>query len=159
MLIPVLIISSLVHFYSIGYMSTDPRRGCVRGKRDYGDKLSNSGNLLKLMVLSYSWKTISGWSNYSGKVTSHKIYKIKMDNRGSKSTILKSMVVKEPRVDGSWYIKQLMDLRCTLKGFERNRGISLGFNIEPCWTSKVKIPSKQFNLNKFSTCNSTPANP
>lgn len=37
MLIPVLIVSSLVHCYSIGYMSSDPR--CyVRGKRIYGGK-------------------------------------------------------------------------------------------------------------------------
>ena len=49
MLIPVLIISSLVHIYSISYMSNDPR-GLVRGKRVYGDKLSNSGELLKLKV-------------------------------------------------------------------------------------------------------------
>jgi NADH-ubiquinone oxidoreductase chain 5 len=32
MLIPVLIVSSLVHIYSIGYMSHDPR-GRVKGKR------------------------------------------------------------------------------------------------------------------------------
>ena len=49
MLIPVLIVSSLVHVYSIGYMSNDPR-GCVRGKHVYGDKLSNSGELLKLLI-------------------------------------------------------------------------------------------------------------
>ena len=35
MLIPVLIVSSLVHIYSIGYMSHDPW-GRVRGKRVYG---------------------------------------------------------------------------------------------------------------------------
>ena len=86
MLIPVLIISSLVHFYSIGYMSHDPR--CyVRGKRNCGDKLSNSGELLKLKVPSYSWKTISGWTNYSGMVTSLKMSENSMDNRGSKSAI------------------------------------------------------------------------
>jgi len=53
MLIPVLIVSSLVHIYSVGYMSHDPR-GRVRGKRVYGDKLSNSGELLKLKVPSCS---------------------------------------------------------------------------------------------------------
>ena len=42
MLIPVLIVSSLVHLYSVGYMSHDPR-GCVERKHLYGDKLSNSG--------------------------------------------------------------------------------------------------------------------
>jgi len=159
MLLPVLIISSLVHIYSIGYMSSDPR-GRVRGKRVYGDKLSNSGELLKLKVPSYSWKTISGWSNYSGMVTSLKMSENKMDNRGSKSAILNNIVVKEQRVDGSWFIKAcLMDLRCTLQGFERNRGINLGFNMQQGWNSYTKIPSKQFGLRKFSTYSSTIINP
>lgn len=88
-----------------------------------GDKLSNSGELLKLKVPSSSRKAISGWSNYSGKVTSLKIGENQMDNRGSKSAICESIAVKEQRVDGSWSIKRnLMDLRCTLEGFERNRG-------------------------------------
>lgn len=66
-----------------------------------------------------------------------------MDNRGSKLTILNSTVVKEQRVDGSWSIKfGLMDLRCTLRGFERNRGVKLGFNMQQGWNSYVKIPSK-----------------
>jgi LAGLIDADG endonuclease/NADH-Ubiquinone oxidoreductase (complex I), chain 5 N-terminus len=159
MLIPVLIVSSLVHVYSIGYMSHDPR-GRVRGKREYGGKLSNSGELLKLKVPSYSRKTICGWSNYSGKVTSLKMSENKMDNRGSKSTILKSIVVKEQRVDGSWFIKShLMNLRCTLQGFERNRDIKLGFNMQQCWNSYIKNPSKQFDLKRFSTCSSTIVNP
>jgi len=133
MLLPVLIVSSLVHIYSISYMSHDPRAR-VRGKRVYGDKLSNSGEVLKLKVPSCSWKTMSGWSNYSGTVTSLKMSENKMDNRGSKSTILNSMVVKEQRVDGSWSIKpHLMDLRCILKGFERNRDIKLGFNMQQGW--------------------------
>ena len=149
MLLPVLIISSLVHIYSIGYMSHDPR-GRVRGKRVYGDKLSNSGELLKLKVPNCSWKTMSGWTNYSGMVKSLKMCENKMDNRGSKSTILKSMIVKEQRVDGSWFIKtDLMNLRCTLKGFERNRGINLGFNMKKGWNSYVKSPSNQFDLKKI----------
>lgn len=101
MLIPVLIVSSLVHLYSIGYMSHDPW-GCVTGKRDYGDKLSNSGDLLKLKVPSCNRKVISGWSNHSFKVTSLKIGENQMDNRGFKSIILNNMVVKEQWVDGSW---------------------------------------------------------
>ena len=158
MLIPVLIVSSLVHLYSVGYMSHDPR-GRVRGKRVYGDKLSNSGDILKLKVPSCSRKAISGWSNYSGTVTSLKMSENEMDNRGSKSTILNSMVVKEQRVDGSWSIKpHLMDLRCTLRGFERNGGIKLGFNMQR-WNSYVKNPSKQYGLKNFSTCNSTIVNP
>lgn len=159
MLIPVLIVSSLVHIYSIGYMSHDPR-GRIRGKCVYGDKLSNSGELLKLKVPSYSWKTICGWSNYSGKVTSLKMCENKMDNRGSKSAILNNIAVKEQRVDGSWFIKShLMNLRCTLKGFERNRAIKLGFNMQQGWNSSIKNPSKQFDVKKFSTYNSTVVNP
>lgn len=159
MLIPVLIVSSLVHIYSIGYMSHDPR-GCVRGKRVYGDKLSNSGNILKLKVPSYSRKAINGWSNYSGTVTSLKMSENEMDDRGSKSTKLNSMVVKEQRVDGSWSIKpSLMDLRCTLRGSERNRNIKLDFNMKQGWNSYVKYPSKQFGLIKFSTYKSTIVNP
>ena len=145
MLIPVLIVSCLVHIYSIGYMSHDPR-GRVRGKRVYGGKLPNSGELLKLKVPSCSWKTISGWSNYSGTVISLKMSENEMDNRGSKSTILNTMVVKEQRVDGSWSINpHLMGLRCTLRGFERNRGIKLGFNLQQGWNSYAKIPSKLFD--------------
>lgn len=159
MLIPVLIVSSLVHIYSIGYMSHDPR-GRVRGKRVYGGKLSNSGELLKLKVPSYSWKTICGWSNYSGMVTILKMSENKMDNRGSKSAILKNIVVKEQRVDGSWFIKpRLMNLRCTLKGFERNRVIKLGFNMQQGWNPYVKNPSKQFDLKQNSTYCSTIVNP
>jgi NADH:ubiquinone oxidoreductase subunit 5 (subunit L)/multisubunit Na+/H+ antiporter MnhA subunit len=62
MLLPVLFVSSLVHLYSIGYMSHDPHWGRVRGKRGYGDKLSNSGELLKLMVPNSSPKG-SKWLN------------------------------------------------------------------------------------------------
>ena len=155
MLLPVLIVSSLVHVYSIGYMESDPRGG-VGGKRFLGDKLSNSGELLKVKVPSCSWKIISGWSNYSGfffqffklkkkEVTTLKICENKMDNRGSKSTILNSNVVKDQRVDGSWLVmSNITDLRCTLVGFERNRGINHGFNHR--WSSGVKIPSKFFRL-------------
>jgi len=159
MLIPVLIVSSLVHVYSIGYMSHDPR-GRVTGKRVYGGKLSNSGELLKLKVPSYSWKTICGWSNYSGMVISLKMRENKMDNRGSKSAILNNIAVKEQRVDGSWFIKShLMNLRCILQGSERNRDIKLGFNMQQGWNSYIKNPSKQFDLKKFSTCSSTIVNP
>ena len=34
------------------------------------DKLSNSGDALKILIPSHIWKYMSGWSNYSGKVTS-----------------------------------------------------------------------------------------
>lgn len=93
------------------------------------------------MVPNYSWKTISGWSNYSGKVISCKMSENEIDNRGSKSVILKNITVKEQRVNGSWCINHLMHLRCTLVNFERN--------------SWAKIPSKQFNIKKYSTVNTT----
>lgn len=158
MLIPVLVVSCLVHIYSVGYMSHDPW-GCETGKRIYGDKLSNSGKLLKLNVPSYNWKIISGWSNYSGMVTNFKISENKMDNRGSKS-IINNIIVKEQRVDGSWFIKRpFMNLRYTLQDFERNRDIKLSFNTKQCWNSCIKIPSKQFDLKKFSTCNINIINP
>lgn len=154
MLIPVLIVSSLVHIYSIGYMSHDPR-GHVKGKRVYGGKLSNSGELLKLKVPSSEWKGMSGWSNYSGTVISLKMSENEMDNRGSKSTILNSIAVKEQRVDGSWLIEpSLVNLRCTLRGSERNRGVILSFNKRQGWNSHVKTLSKLFDLKKFSTYNS-----
>jgi len=95
------------------------------------------------MVPSYIRKDISGWSNDSCTVTSHKIDEKKMGNRGSKSEILspqpKSLSVKEQRVDGS-YFGFYPKLRCTLMGFERNY--------------QVKIPSNQLNKIKlFSTLN------
>jgi len=55
------------------------------------------------MIPNHSRKTMSGQSNYLGKVTSYKMSENKMGNRGSKSGI---MPVKEQRVDGSWFIKK-----------------------------------------------------
>ena len=220
MLIPVLIVSSLVHIYSIGYMSDDPW-GRVRGIPVYGDKLSNSGDLLKLLIPNKIRKYFSRWinnseffsyslnylffsffllkkegrrgqgrgegkpdrsNNYNKKqVISQKmtlcllklirraklgifyltltrgVKKVerKMDYRGSKSIVWKGMVVKEQWVDGSWSVKHsLTDLRYTLKGFERNRGMNLGFNTQQGWNPYVKIPSKQFDLKKYSTFSS-----
>ena len=117
MLIPVLIVSSLVHIYSIGYMSHDPR-GRVRGKRVYGGKLSNSGELLKLKVPNCSWKIICGWSNYSDKVTTLKICENKMDNRGSKSVVrYYSATVKEQRVNVYRYLQDPPLGESTLEGW------------------------------------------
>nr|YP_010424038.1 hypothetical protein NQV51_mgp17 [Aspergillus sclerotioniger]USH57637.1 hypothetical protein [Aspergillus sclerotioniger] len=159
MLLPVLIVSSLVHIYSISYMSHDPW-GRVKGKRVYGDKLSNSGELLKLKIPSHNRKIVGGWSNYSGKVISLKMSENKMDDRGSKSAICENIVVKEQRVDGSWFIKpNLINLRCTLQDFERNRVKKLGFNMQQCWNSYIKNPFKQFDLKKFSTSNHYDINP
>jgi len=80
-------------------------------------KLSNSGNLLKLIISSYIWKNISGWSNYSGKVKSYKMSENEMDNRGSKSVVVSTLdnaIVKEQRVNGSWHGLVPSKIRCTL---------------------------------------------
>jgi hypothetical protein len=138
MFIPVLYISTLIHLFSVNYMGEDPAK-CT-GKTFFGLKLSNSGEPLKLMVPSYSRKTISGWSNSPCTVISQEIDEKKMGNRGSKSDFIMESV-KEQRVDGSWCIEKYkpMHLRCTLMGFERNY--------------RIKIPSKQLNIKNFSTFN------
>jgi len=68
------------------------------------------------MVPNYKVKIISGWSNHSGKVKSHKIDEKKMGYRGSKSEFVsQTKTVKEQRVDGSYCIaNNIMQLRCTL---------------------------------------------
>lgn len=110
-------------------------------------KLSNSGDLLKLLVPNLVELYHGGWTNHSGTETSQKmtlhilgltinftsdIYsglckgwknlffsvERSMDNRGSKSNFLK--FVKEQRVDGSWSTgRSPVNLRYTLRGFER----------------------------------------
>jgi hypothetical protein len=68
-------------------------------------------------------------------VTSQKIIKNEMGNRGSKSVLY---AVKEQRVNGSRYIKCLpLYLRCTLMGGESRY--------------QIKNPSKQLNISPFST--------
>jgi len=88
------------------------------------------------MIPNYIRKDISGWSNDSCMVISHKIDEKKMGNRGSKSE-LNLVSVKEQRVDGSWCIGIKMHLRCTLMG---------GKSRYP-----IKYPSKQLNNRFFST--------
>jgi hypothetical protein len=61
-------------------------------------KLSNSGEALKLMIPNSNRKILCGQNNYLGKVTSYKMKETEMGYRGSKSGILP---VKEQRVDGS----------------------------------------------------------
>lgn len=140
MLIPIVFISSLVHMYSISYMGADPAK-CNRKTLFSGNKLSNSGEALKLMIPSYSRKAISGWSNDPCTVTSHKINQSEIGNRGSKSEFKNS--VKEQRVNGSWCIAKYnsMHLRYTLMDFERNY--------------QIKILSNQLNCRNFSTLNNS----
>jgi hypothetical protein len=79
------------------------------------------------MIPNYYWKLVSGWSNYSGTVTTHKMIENEMGYRGSKS-VLVSSTVKEQRVDGS-YFGWSPKLRGTLTGCESSY--------------QIKIPSKQ----------------
>ena len=58
-------------------------------------KLSNSGDVLKLLILSSVWKYTSGWSNYSGKVIIQKMSENEMDYRGSKSIINNLMLANK----------------------------------------------------------------
>ena len=113
------------HFWS-------PARGF--GKSSIWDKISNSGDTLKLLVPSCNWKVTCGWSNYSCKVISQKIIERLIGNRGSKSDMLS---VKEQRVYGNWHAVFSPSLRCTLTGFERN--------------SLIKIPSKQILQSQLFT--------
>jgi hypothetical protein len=97
------------------------------GKSSIRVKLSNSGDLLKLLVPSNIRKIICGWTNHSYKVISHKMSENEMEYRGSKLNFILKFV-KEQRVDGSWYSKCL---RYTLMDFERNY--------------QIKNPSNQIN--------------
>lgn len=86
---------------------------------------------------------MSGWSNYSGMVTAHKIYESIMDNRVSKSELLNNFV-KEQRVYGSYHlfiINYERWLRYTLMALER------GYHI--------KIPSK-LSINNVNNSNMDP---
>ena len=104
-------------------------------------KLPNSGKILKLLILSSIREVYYGWNN-SGKVIIQKILAKGMDNRGSKSVpniinytgtaIINNNVlgvVKEQRVDGSWFLNKQVatcrSLRCTLMGFERDYRIRI----------------------------------
>ena len=144
----VLYCSTLIHIYSISYLESDPTK-CY-GKTLMWDKLSNSGDALKLLIPNYSWKTLIGWINNSGTVTSQKIIESKMGNRGSKSNI-ENILVKEQRVDGNYLGRagrfpavllrsaKYPKLRCTLMAFEKK--------------CQIKIPSKQFKIRNLSTYN------
>lgn len=48
-------------------------------------KEANSGDTLKLLVPSYSWKTTCGWTNSSGMVISQKMSENEIGYHGSKS--------------------------------------------------------------------------
>jgi len=84
------------------------------GNHKSGRKLSNSGEILKLLIPNYSFK--STIINNILRVIIQKILSKGMDNRGSKwitnftnnrptdqLNVSKFVVLKEQRVDGSWF--------------------------------------------------------
>ena len=107
-------------------------------------QLSNSGDILKLLIRNYNVNIICGrgntkllvitemvFNNHPYKVISQMMIEREIDNRGSKSKddSKTTSFVKEQRVDGSWQEKYntLLSsrylhscLRFTLMGFERN---------------------------------------
>ena len=100
------------------------------------DKLSNSGDPLKLLIPSRSWKWISGWTNHSCMVITQLIIERLMDYRGSKSVIPKS-VVKEQRVYGSYFGLINPKLRCTLTSLERDCLIKYSYGL--CSTTRLSV--------------------
>ena len=111
------------------------RVGAMRGRISLMClKLSNSGDILKLMIPSSILKYICGQNNYLGMVTSHKMIENEMGYRGSKSEFNLIGSVKEQRVDGS-YFGLNPKLRYTLMGFERNY--------------QIKVLSKQLDKTNF----------
>jgi hypothetical protein len=87
------------------------------------------------VIPNYNWKDISGWVNYLGKVTSHKMTENEMGYRGSKLNT--SLFKKEQRADGSYCnftLLKYMQLRCALMGLET------GY--------QIKFLSKKLNKNK-----------
>ena len=94
-----------------------------------GSILPNSGKPLELQVPSPPWKWIGGWTNHSCKVTSLKASEKNVGNRGSKSIIPASIIVKEQRVYGGKCGMNLSHLRCTLTGFERNHLVKTPSNL------------------------------
>ena len=86
------------------------------------DKLSNSGDILKLLVPEFRLMNLSGRSDWRRRVTSQKMTEKEIDNRGSKSGLndvnsSSIALVKEQRVYGSWYD---LYLRFTLMDLKRN---------------------------------------
>ena len=112
-LLPILLAVAFMTIIERKQLAAHQRRvGPVKcfGKTLLWVKLSNSGDALKTIVPNYIWKNISGWSNYSCKVTSYSMSENEMGYRGSKSEFTKQDTqskivnfVKEQRVDGSCF--------------------------------------------------------
>nr|AAB50391.1 intronic endonuclease [Cyclocybe aegerita] len=84
------------------------------------------------MIPSYIRKGISGWTNPSGKVISHKMSESEIGYRGSKSKYLlnkkpiqikNKCFVKEQRADGSWFFNK--NLGAASNGFEETINLDL----------------------------------
>jgi hypothetical protein len=123
---------------------------CI-GSTQWWEELSNSGDTLKIIVPSSSWKTISGWTNHSEMVTSYNIKETEMGYRGSKSANLKA-AVKEQRADGSWFLLIQRNLRCALTGFERGypiKYLSKQINNRLFTSIKASALTQSVNLNPW----------
>ena len=122
-------------------LNIDILEGSFRKLPSMWVKLSNSGDSLILWVPNKSLIVIiCGWINFSGKVITLMIKEIEIGNRGSKSItiLIKNVVVKEPRVYGSWHHSFFgMCLRCTLNNLKIN--------------CQVNILSNKINTYKFFT--------
>lgn len=93
------------------------------------------------MIPSYNRNVISGWTNSSEMVTTHKMNENEIGNRVSKSDELHIVQsVKEQRVDGSYDITR-MSLRCTLKASERSYQVKI--LSKPNLSTRIAISIKQ----------------
>lgn len=125
------------------------------------EKLSNSGDALKLLVPNLEWKFRGGRSNDSYMVTSQKMIEREMGYRGSKSALSKKTAVKEQRVDGSC-IKSFLNnicltksnmLRYTLMGFERSYQVKALSSLTNKRNYSSKINSNNTNNTAISILN------
>jgi hypothetical protein len=104
-------------------------------------KQPNSGEALKLILPSCSWKAISGWVNHSGTVTIYKtIERTMKGDRGSKSVICNNIAVKEQRVYGCLHIIFTLSLFKKF-AFEAYRGHVFGMNLCPAGRGPRRLPS------------------
>jgi hypothetical protein len=154
-LLPVLLAVAFMTIIERKQLAAHQRRvGPVKcfGKTLLWEKLSNSGDTLKLLIPSHCRKAMSGQNNYLGTVISQEMIENEMGYRGSKSEFIIQNLqpkyrysVKEQRVDGSCFGIS-PKLRCTLMGGESRY--------------QIKILSNQINIKNYYCTNSiTSLNP
>ena len=138
-IVPMLLVIAYITVAERKTMASMQRRlGPIKLSRKYllRDILSNSGDILKLMIPNDDRKIIRGLINYWCMVINQMMTEKKIGYCGSKLVVKKGTTVKEQRVYDS--LRGLSPcLRCTLVGFERNY--------------QVKILSKQINKLKYYT--------